>query len=99
MIATPRQEPTWVPDGGILLAQLAAGINDYVEVTRSQEPFALPYPANLQTALNKLTLLCWRHEVTPPSGVVGLLEWAERPFLDWPVSLAPHDVDPDESLL
>lgn len=99
MNAVTQRQPSWVPDGEILLAQLAAGINDYVEVTRSREPFALPYPANLQTALNKLTMLCWRYQSAPPSGVVELLEWAGRPFADWPVSPAPHDVDPDESLL
>jgi hypothetical protein len=94
-----QHQPAWLPDSQILLAQLAAGINDYVEITRSVEPFTLPYPSNLQTALNKLTMLCWRHQVAPPSGVVELLEWAGRSFADWPVTLALQDVDADESLL
>jgi hypothetical protein len=92
-------EPSWVPDGQILLAQLATGVREYVDVMRSPQPFALPYPPNLQIALNKLTLSCWHQGARPPSGVIELLGWAEQPFGTWDVSLPLVDVDPDEALL
>lgn len=98
MTAEP-QELSWQPDAEILLAELASGVLDYVEVMRSPQQFALPYPPNLQAALNKLTLLCWEQGVRPPSGVVELLTWAVRPFDDWPVSLPLVDADADEALL
>jgi hypothetical protein len=91
--------PTWLPDRRIVVSQLATGIIDYFQQIQSPEPFRLPYPANLQTALDKLTLLAWHQGVAPPSSVMELLRWAEAPFDDWKVTIADADVDPEESLL
>jgi len=83
--------PSWLPNQEILIAQLASGLLEYTG--------GLPYPANLQLALNRLTLLAWHQDVTPPDSAVGLLQWASEPFGDWPVALADADVDMDESLI
>lgn len=89
----------WLPDGNVAVHLLANGIIEYFDAVQSPQPFRLPYPASLQMALDKLTLVCWRQAVAPPSGVVELLEWAATPFDDWKVELSEVDVDPDESLV
>ena len=87
------------PDERILVAQLASGILEYAERVGSAAAFRLPYPANLQLALDKLTPLAWHQGVLPPASVVDLLRLAGEPFAEWPVALDGADVDPDESLL
>jgi hypothetical protein len=89
----------WVPDGNIAVHLFASGIIEHFDAAQAPEPFRLPYPASLQMALDRLTLLCWRQTVAPPSGVVELLSWASAPFGDWKLDLAGVDVDPDESLV
>lgn len=91
--------PLWAPDRAITIAQLATGVREYREAVTAPEGISLPYPDNLQTALNRITLLCQQHAVRPPHGVVELLRWAERPFADWPAALVPDDVDLDEALV
>lgn len=91
--------PSWVPDPQIVLAQLASGILQYAEETADGPAFRLPYPANLQRALDRLSLLAWHQTTTPPASVVELLQWAGTAFADWPLELADADVDPEESLL
>ncbi len=87
------------PSERIVVAQLASGILDYAEAATNGTVARLPYPGNLQLALDRLTMLAWRQEVDPPSGVVGLLQLASTPFGDWDIQLPEADVDPDESLL
>jgi hypothetical protein len=94
-----ENRPPWLPDGKIVVAQLASGVIDYYQSVSSAEPFRLPYPANLQTALDRLTLLAWHQGAPPPSSVIELLHWAATPFGDWKVSLGDAEVDPEESLL
>jgi hypothetical protein len=91
--------PPWLPDGRVVVAQLATGIIDYYQSITSPEPFRLPYPANLQTALDKMTLLAWHQNTAPPSSVIDLLHWAETPFGDWKIGFGDAEVDPEESLL
>jgi hypothetical protein len=78
---------------------LASGIVEYAQRTASGEGFRLPYPANLQLALNRLTMLAWRQGAPAPASVVELLQLVEMAFGDWRISLPDADVDPDESLL
>ncbi len=91
--------PSWLPDQQIVLAQLASGIIEYAQRATAGGAFRLPYPANLQLALDRLTLLAWWQGAPAPTSVVDLLQLAEQPFGDWKISLADADVDPDESLL
>lgn len=95
----PSTTPAWVPDPRIVLAQLASGVLRYAEETADRATFRLPYPANLQLALDRLTLLAWHQQADPPASVVELLQWADAPFGDWPIDLPDADVDPEESLL
>ncbi|MEV8374992.1 hypothetical protein AB0P21_19810 [Kribbella sp. NPDC056861] len=83
----------------ITMAQLASGIIEYAERLTSGSPFRLPYPANLQLALDRLTLLSWHQRVAPPPSVVDLLQLAHTPFEEWPLDLEDAELDPDESLL
>jgi hypothetical protein len=93
------ENPPWVPGGNVVVHLLASGILEHFHAVQSRQPFRLPYPANLQMALDKLTLLCWQQGAPPPSSVVELLDWAAAPFGDWKVALAGADVDADESLV
>src|SRR5690606_21778557 len=91
--------PSWLPDQQIVLAQLASGIIEYAQRATAGGAFRLPYPANLQLALDRLTLLAWWQGAPAPTSVVDLLQLAEQPFGDWKISPADADVDPDEPLL
>jgi hypothetical protein len=91
--------PSWLPGQQVLLAQLATGIMEYAQLAASDQDFSLPYPANLQLALNKLTLLAWHQGAPAPASVVGLLQLAEEQFGKWTITLPDSDIDPDESLL
>ncbi|MBI1758769.1 MAG: hypothetical protein HYR62_06035 [Actinobacteria bacterium] len=94
-----RERPSWLPDPPVVVAQLATGVLEYAQWVTSSRPFRLPYPPNLQLALDRLTLLAWQQQVAPPAGVVELLQLAGRPFGDWSIELPCAEVDPDESLL
>ncbi|WP_433300968.1 hypothetical protein ACQP2F_04740 [Actinoplanes sp. CA-030573] len=98
-MSRPSTVRAWVPDPRIVLAQLASGILRYAEETADRSAFRLPYPANLQLALDRLSLLAWHQETAAPASVVELLQWAGTPFADWPLTLPDADVDPEESLL
>ncbi|RSM46224.1 hypothetical protein DMB66_49960 [Actinoplanes sp. ATCC 53533] len=98
-MSRPSTAPVWVPDPQIVLAQLASGILGYAQQTADRSAFRLPYPANLQLALDRLTLLAWHQETESPASVVELLSWAGTPFAEWPIDLPDADVDPEESLL
>ncbi|MEV0610807.1 hypothetical protein AB0I61_31050 [Polymorphospora rubra] len=99
-MSDPRPSPpSWLPSQQIVLAQLASGIIDYAQQIAAGSSFRLPYPANLQLSLDRLTLLAWQQGAPAPTGVVDLLQLAEQPFGDWKINLAEADVDPDESLL
>ncbi|MEV1328425.1 hypothetical protein AB0J20_02470 [Micromonospora costi] len=98
MIDSPTT-PAWLPHPHIAVAQLASGILEYAQQAVSGDAFRLPYPANLQLALDRLTLLAWHQGAPAPASVVELLQLAQEPFGDWKIDLTGADVDPDESLL
>ncbi|GGN18720.1 hypothetical protein GCM10010109_31970 [Actinoplanes campanulatus] len=83
----------------IVIAQLAAGVLDYAAAMSAGKTFRLPYPPNLQLALDRLTMVAWQQNAEPPSNVVELLQLAARPFESWPIRLSDADVDPGETLL
>jgi hypothetical protein len=99
MTGPAPQPPSWLPEQQIVLAQLASGILEYAQHSASGEAFRLPYPANLQAALDRLTLLAWHQGTSAPASVVELLQLAQEAFGDWKIALPEADVDPDESLL
>ncbi|HYU85339.1 MAG TPA: hypothetical protein VEK80_11095 [Kribbellaceae bacterium] len=98
-MTTAVRAASWLPDVRITVAQLASGILEYAEQFTSDSPFRLPYPANLQMALDRLTLLSWHQGVAPPGSVVELLQVAHASFEEWPLDLADAELDPEESLL
>jgi hypothetical protein len=98
-MTTAVQGPSWLPDARITLAQLASGILEYAEQLTVGTPFRLPYPPNLQLALDRLTLVAWHGSVPAPGSVVELLELAHATFEEWPLNMTDADVDPEESLL
>ncbi|GAA4243247.1 pPIWI_RE_Y domain-containing protein [Dactylosporangium darangshiense] len=90
----------WPEDWEITFVhQLAAGLIEYADLCRVGEPIRLPYPSNLQRALDRLTLMCQVQGVTPPGSVMDLLRWARRPLADWPIGLDVPRLDVDEALL
>lgn len=95
----PPAAPSWMPNAHVTMAQLASGILEYAQHAASGDAFRLPYPPNLQIALDRLTLLAWYQDGPAPVSVVELLRLAQVPFGDWKLSLSGVDVDPDESLL
>lgn len=98
-MTSPSSSPHWLPDSRIMVAQLASGILEYARRTASGEAFRLPYPANLQLALDRLTLLAWHQEVSAPGSVMELLVLTQKPFREWGIRLPDADVDTDETLL
>ncbi|MFD5247224.1 hypothetical protein ACFWIW_21955 [Amycolatopsis sp. NPDC058340] len=66
---------------------------------RDLTAFRMPYPANVQSALDRLALHCLRRGARPPSSVPGLVRWGyQRPLGSWPLVL-PTDVYPENGFL
>lgn len=82
------------PDAHALEAELilhlvASGIVQVADV-RSKARTVLPYPAPLQRALDRLTVLAWRARRPPPGGVPALLASASLPIARWLPELRPE---------
>ncbi|MEC3980451.1 restriction endonuclease-related protein [Amycolatopsis sp. H20-H5] len=61
--------------------------------------FRMPYPAAVQTTLDRLALHCLRRRARPPSSVMGMVRWGyERPLGTWPLVLLA-DIYPADDLL
>ncbi|WP_414939175.1 hypothetical protein [Amycolatopsis sp. cmx-11-51] len=66
---------------------------------RDLTAFRMPYPANVQSALDRLALYCLRRGARPPSSVPGLVRWGyQRPLGSWPLVL-PEGVYPEDGFL
>lgn len=69
-------------DAEIVLHLLATGIVALADADQPRRP-VLPYPRPLQRALDRLTVLAWRHGARPPMGVPELLASCTRPLREW----------------
>lgn len=84
----------------IVLQQLAVGLTEMYERVTSGVNGVLPYPANLQAALDQISLRAMIRGTAAPSSVVDLLAWAEEPLGSWPTPLVdPDSEEAEEALL
>lgn len=82
-----------------LLRTVASGVIQLSDVD-SPGAFSLPYPADLQRALDRLVAVTLRRGLTPPRGVPDLMTWcAERPVGDWPLRLPAEVAGADDRLI
>jgi hypothetical protein len=87
-------------DQSIALKRLAAGLLDLQARLERPGGDVVPYPSNLQGALDAISLIAHRTGETAPISVVELLEWAELPLGDWPMPLVgPDDEKASDALL
>ncbi|MBB5852301.1 hypothetical protein ACFQ05_03370 [Amycolatopsis umgeniensis] len=81
-----------------LLGTVASALVTLDEL-RDLTAFRMPYPAKVQSALDRLALHCLRRGARPPSSAPGLVRWGyQRPLGSWPLVL-PTDVYPDDGFL
>lgn len=84
----------------IVLQQLAVGLTEMYERVTLGTNVVLPYPANLQAALDQISLRAMIRGTAAPSSVVDLLTWAEEPLGLWPTPLVdPGSEEADDALL
>jgi REase associating with pPIWI_RE/pPIWI_RE three-gene island domain Y len=93
--------PRGVPDidPALTLHLIASGVVAFADVTRDGRPAPVPYPMALQRGFDRLTVLCWMQQATPPASVPDLLAWCHRPLVTWPVDLTVLDIDPGDAFL
>ncbi|MFI6324792.1 hypothetical protein ACIBG8_45215 [Nonomuraea sp. NPDC050556] len=63
---------------------LAAGLVALDKATEPGRTLRVPYPAQLQRAFDRLSLMCLTAGTAPPESVVELFDWCARPFQEWP---------------
>ncbi|MFI7208984.1 pPIWI_RE_Y domain-containing protein [Micromonospora aurantiaca (nom. illeg.)] len=78
---------------------VASGLARLAERVRADGAVRVPYPAALQRAVNRLTVLCQVRGLEPPTGVAELLRLAHQPFSEWPLRLPDDLVGVDDVLL
>jgi hypothetical protein len=81
------------------MCMLASGIVRLAEQLRSEPTVRMPYPVPLQRALDRISAMCLAVQATPPRSAMELLDWASRPFENWPFRLRVEGMDPGEVLL
>ncbi|MFD2796443.1 hypothetical protein ACFS27_22975 [Promicromonospora vindobonensis] len=97
---TATSANTQVSEQDVVLRRLAVGLLDYRDRLAAPGRDVVPYPANLQGALDSISLLALRTGTPAPASVVELLEWSEQPLGMWPTVLVDPDSDAaDEALL
>ncbi|MEV4867677.1 hypothetical protein [Streptomyces syringium] len=96
----PPDLPEWAAHKGIpLMRTLATALTRLDDVT-GVESFTLPYPPEVQRALDRTVLACLERGAEPPASLPELLAWCrDRPVADWPVDLPADAVGPDDLLL
>ncbi|MEV4439373.1 hypothetical protein AB0K09_10175 [Streptomyces sp. NPDC049577] len=90
----------WSAHRGIpLMRTLATALLKLEELT-GVEAFVLPYPPEVQRALDRTVLACLERGAEPPASLPELLAWCrDRPVADWPVDLPDDAVGPGDLLL
>ncbi|MBB5979841.1 hypothetical protein [Kribbella solani] len=73
-----------------------------IDLDQIEDPglFRLPYPPEVQRALDRTVLACLLRGAEPPLSVPELLAWCrERPVVDWPLDLPADLAHPDDLLI
>ncbi|SFD72791.1 HU-CCDC81 and SPOR domain-containing protein [Streptomyces aidingensis] len=97
-VAAPS--PEWSAHAGVPLMRTLASALTALDAVTGLDAFTLPYPAEVQRALDRTVLACLERGADPPASLPELLAWCrERPVTDWPVDLPPDVAGPDDLLL
>jgi len=83
----------------VAMRMLASGIVQLAEQLRSESTVRIPYPVPLQRALDRISAMSLAVRATPPRSAMELLEWASRPFGQWPLRLRVEGMDAGEVLV
>lgn len=90
----------WNAYSGVPLLRTVVGALLDLSDVGDLSAFELPYPAEAQRALDRVTLRCLLRGAEPPHSLPDLLAWCrERPVADWPIELPADAVGPDQYLL
>ncbi|MFB9902872.1 pPIWI_RE_Y domain-containing protein [Allokutzneria oryzae] len=92
---TPVPEQ-WHP---VVLGMIASGLLELSNVLQRQATFPTPYPATLQRALDRMTVMAMTADVEVPRSVMDLAAWAHCPFSEWPFRPYVEGMTGDEVLL
>ncbi|MGY0022263.1 pPIWI_RE_Y domain-containing protein [Streptomyces sp. YJ-C3] len=96
----PVHAADWSAHDGIPLMRTLASALTALDAETGLDSFTLPYPAEVQRALDRTVLACLERSAEPPASLPDLLSWCrERPVADWPVDLPPDAVGPGDLLL
>lgn len=100
MTATTNPAEDWAAHRGIPLMRTLATALTVLDAATGPDAFTLPYPPEVQRALDRIALACLERGVEPPTCLPDLLFWCrERPVADWPVDLPSEAAGPDDLLL
>ncbi|MGW2707516.1 pPIWI_RE_Y domain-containing protein [Streptomyces sp. NPDC001356] len=96
----PPHDTDWSAHRGIPLMRALATALTVLDAATGPEAFTLPYPPEVQRALDRTVLACLERGAEPPVSLPDLLSWCrERPVADWPVDLPAEAAGPDDLLL
>ncbi|MER7519705.1 hypothetical protein [Streptomyces sp. NPDC126499] len=96
----PFPSDDWSAHRGVPLMRTVATALTVLDATPGPETFVLPYPPEVQRALDRTVLACLERGAAPPMSLPDLLFWCrERPVADWPIDLPPDTVGPHDLLL
>jgi hypothetical protein len=96
----PPHPDDWSAHRGIPLMRTLATALTVLDAADGPDIFTLPYPPEVQRALDRTVLACLERRATPPTSLPDLVSWCrERPVADWPVDLPPEAAGPDDLLL
>ncbi|MFE2269840.1 hypothetical protein ACFXB4_11415 [Streptomyces lavendulae] len=97
---TPSPRDDWSAHLGVPLVRTLATALTVLDTATGPEMFTLPYPPEVQRALDRTVLACLERGAEPPVSLPDLLFWCrERPVADWPIDLPPETVGPGDLLL
>jgi hypothetical protein len=96
----PTHGTDWSAHRGIPLMCTLATALTVLDAATGPDAFSLPYPPEVQRALDRTVLACLERGAEPPVSLPDLLSWCrERPVADWPVDLPAEAAGPDDLLL
>lgn len=77
----------------------ASGVLKLAEVIKNGKAPRLPYPKELQRALDRLVLSCVPQGKKAPQGIPDLLNWCQRPLKEWPLEVPDEKIGFADQLL
>ncbi|MFH9164644.1 hypothetical protein ACH4LN_14480 [Streptomyces albus] len=96
----PTDDTDWSAHRGVPLMRTLATALTVLDAATGPEAYSLPYPPEVQRALDRAVLACLERRAEPPVSLPDLLSWCrERPVADWPVDLPTEAAGPDDLLL